>query len=83
VTSTDETGEEMTTPDTAAGTPAPLVYTVSEAARLLGISRDSAYAAAARGELPTLRIGKRLVVPRIRLHALLGGTEAGNPTEAA
>jgi excisionase family DNA binding protein len=37
--------------------------TVQEAGRRLGISRNTAYECAARGEIPTLRLGKRLVVP--------------------
>ena len=51
-------------------------YTVVEAARILGISRSAAYRAAARGELPSLKVGHRLVVPAARLHELLG--EAGS-----
>jgi excisionase family DNA binding protein len=47
-------------------------YTVEEAAVLLGISRGSAYAAARRGELPTIRIQRRVLVPIGRLHELLG-----------
>ena len=50
-----------------------LTYTIEEAAKLLGVSRGSAYEAARRGELPTLRLGRRLVVPRARLEELLGG----------
>ncbi|HEY7066803.1 MAG TPA: helix-turn-helix domain-containing protein [Chloroflexota bacterium] len=53
--------------------------TVEETARVLGISRTSAYAAAKRGELPTVRIGRRYVVPRAALERLLsqtGGTSA-------
>lgn len=46
--------------------------TVPEAGRLLGIGRDAAYAAAERGEIPTLRLGRRIVVPVPRLLALLG-----------
>jgi len=46
--------------------------TVEEAGRLLGISRNSAYEAARRGELPAIRIGKRLIVPRAALERLLG-----------
>jgi excisionase family DNA binding protein len=49
-----------------------LVFTVSEAAELLGISRAHGYELAARGELPSLRLGRRLVVPRAALLALLG-----------
>ncbi len=44
---------------------------IEEAATFLGISWASAYAAANSGELPTLRIGRRLVVPRAALERLL------------
>ena len=43
-----------------------------DAARVLGISLNSAFKAAADGSLPTLRFGKRLVVPVPRLLAMLG-----------
>ena len=45
--------------------------TVEEAARVLGISRSSAYEAVRRGELPTVRIGRRYVVPRVALERML------------
>ena len=48
-----------------------LTYTIDEAARLLGISRNSAYEAARRGELPAIRLGRRILVPRSRLEAML------------
>jgi excisionase family DNA binding protein len=51
-----------------------LVLSVTEAAGLLGISRGLAYELVARGELPSLRLGRRIVVPRRALEALL---EAG------
>jgi excisionase family DNA binding protein len=61
----------------------PLVMSVEEAAKLLGISRGLAYEAARRGELPTIRLGRRLLVPRWRLLELLGEPqemrEAGFP----
>jgi excisionase family DNA binding protein len=38
--------------------------TVDEVARLLGISRSGAYDAVARGEIPSLNIGRRVLVPR-------------------
>ena len=47
------------------------VYTIEEAARLLGIGRSSAYAAARRGEIPTVRLGRRLVVPKVAFERLL------------
>lgn len=46
--------------------------TVPEAGVLLGIGRDAAYAAARSGDLPTLRLGRRVVVPVPRLLAWLG-----------
>lgn len=45
--------------------------TVDEAARLLGIGRGTAYEAARRGDLPVVRIGGRLLVPRAALTRLL------------
>lgn len=46
--------------------------TVEEAAKVLGIGRASAYAAAKAGDLPCVKVGGRLLVPRARLAALLG-----------
>ncbi len=48
-----------------------LTLTVEEAARLLGISRALGYELVARGELPSIRLGRRIVVPRRALEALL------------
>lgn len=48
------------------------VVDVPTAGRLLGLGRSAAYEAARRGEIPTLRIGRRTVVPVARLLALLG-----------
>lgn len=49
--------------------------TVPEAGGILGIGRSAAYAAANRGELPTVRLGCRLLVPVARLRRLLGEIE--------
>ncbi|MGI8758451.1 MAG: helix-turn-helix domain-containing protein [Acidimicrobiales bacterium] len=48
-----------------------LTLTVEEAAQLLGISRALGYELVARGELPSIRLGRRIVVPRRALDALL------------
>jgi excisionase family DNA binding protein len=48
--------------------------TVEEAARLLGVSRSTAYLAVRRGELPVIRIGRRCVVPRLALEHMLNRT---------
>jgi excisionase family DNA binding protein len=46
-------------------------YNVEEAGRLLGVGRNQAYEAARRGEIPTIKIGKRLLVPRAALDRML------------
>lgn len=50
----------------------PPTITVEQAGELLGISRRTAYRAASTGELPTFRVGRRLLVPTARLLDLLG-----------
>jgi len=37
--------------------------TITEAARALGIGRNAGYEAARRGEIPTIKIGHRILVP--------------------
>jgi excisionase family DNA binding protein len=48
-----------------------LAVSVPEAARLLGIGRNAAYDAAASGDLPIIRFGKRMLVPRVALDRML------------
>jgi len=48
-----------------------LTFTVEEAGKLLGISRALAYEMARTGKLPTLRFGKRLVVPKKAVQNML------------
>ncbi len=45
---------------------------VREAAKLLGIAPNSCYRAVRAGEIPSLRLGGRLLVPRESLLRLLG-----------
>ena len=55
---------------------------ISECAKILGISRGSAYELAAQGKLPVIRLGpRRLVVPVALLEKLLGeaGSDQGGP----
>lgn len=52
--------------------------TVLEAAELLGIGRSSAYEAARTGQIPTVRIGKRILVPVAALERLLAGPVAND-----
>jgi excisionase family DNA binding protein len=55
------------TPNAAEGR----VKTLDEVASLLRISRGSAYEAAKRKEIPTIRIGRRLLVPSDAFERLL------------
>jgi excisionase family DNA binding protein len=41
-----------------------VTYSVPEVAQLLGISRNSAYEAIKRGEIPVIRFGTRIIVPK-------------------
>ncbi len=54
------------------------VLTVPEAARLLRVSTRTYYAAAARGEVPATRIGRRLVVSGAALRRFLEGGDDSN-----
>jgi excisionase family DNA binding protein len=44
---------------------------IPEAGKALGIGRSAAYEAARTGQLPSIRIGKRLLVPIVALERLL------------
>jgi excisionase family DNA binding protein len=50
----------------------PTTLTIEECAALLRLSRGSTYEAARTGQIPTIRIGRRLLVPRARLLQMLG-----------
>lgn len=54
-----------------------LTWTVPEAARLIGVSSDVAYSLIARGDLPALRIGRRLVVAKTALAEWLEANKTG------
>lgn len=49
----------------------PLLLAVPHAARILGISRASAYRLAATGELPSRRLGGRIYVVTAKLRGLI------------
>ncbi len=61
----------------------PPTISVEEAGQLLGVSRRSAYRAAENGQLPTLRLGRRPLVPTPRLLAMLGVTSEGSDPVAS
>jgi hypothetical protein len=63
-------------------TDAPLTLSVPLAGkRYFNLSRNGSYAAAERGEIPTIRIGRLLRVPVRQLEAMLN--QAGKDTKAA
>ena len=48
-----------------------LCLSVPEAAALLGISRNLAYEMAKQGQLPVVKFGRRLLVPKVALEKML------------
>jgi len=55
-----------------------VTFTVEETARLLGIGRQIAYNRVKTGEIPVIKIGRRLLVPRRALEKLLEQGQAVN-----
>lgn len=51
-------------------------YTVEEWRRIVGLSKNSAYAAIARGEVPSLKFGKRILIPKAAADKMLAGEQA-------
>lgn len=52
---------------------------VAEAAGYLGVSRASAYEGVRNGSIPSIRIGRRLLVPTAPLRLMLGMSETTVP----
>jgi excisionase family DNA binding protein len=48
-------------------------YTMDEAIRRIGCSRSTGYLAARRGELPVIRLGRKILVSRVALDRMLAG----------
>jgi excisionase family DNA binding protein len=53
--------------------------TVREYAAFIGVNKDTAYQAAARGELRTLTLGRRVLVPTAPVLESLGLAETPEP----
>ena len=58
-----------------------MTMTVAEAALALGVGRGTAYEMARDGRLPVLKIGRRLLVPRVALERLVEGGLSDQSTE--
>ncbi len=63
----------------------PTVKLWPTAGQALDLGRSATYAAVARGEIPVIRLGRRIVVPTARLRAMLGLDEqrGGDPDAPA
>ena len=59
-----------------------LVYSVTETAELLGIGRSKAYELVRSGTIPSLRLGRRIVIPKLALSRLLAECAHQNADEA-
>ena len=53
-----------------------VVLTVSEVSKILKISRPQAYLGVQRNEIPYIRVGRRILIPKAALEKLL--ESAGN-----
>ncbi|MBA7499455.1 hypothetical protein ES704_02199 [subsurface metagenome] len=62
---------------------AKLTLSVEEAAKVLGIGRNLCYDRVKTGEIPVIKIGRRLLVPRAALEKLLADPKPLNLTPAA
>ncbi len=54
----------------------PLAYSIEEVARRTTLSATSVRLAIRHGELPAIRIGRRILIPRAGLETLLSGQHA-------
>lgn len=57
-----------------------LTYSVPETAKVLGIGRNLCYDRVKTGEIPVLKFGRRLLVPRAALEKLLANPKSLNLT---
>ena len=58
-----------------------LAFSVTEMAELLGIGRSKAYALVRSGTIPSLRLGRRIVIPKLALSRFLAECAHGSPVE--
>ena len=48
-----------------------LVFSVQEISRLLGLSRASTYEAVRAGSIPSIKVGRRILIPKSALQELI------------
>lgn len=54
----------------------PLTLSVSEAAKLIGVCGHTLYAQAKRGAIPSIKVGRRVLIPRSFITSLVSGDVA-------
>jgi len=52
-----------------------LTVSVNQASKLLGLSRNATFAAVNRGDIYSIKIGRRLLIPKARLLAMIQGDQ--------
>ena len=57
-----------------------LAYSVPEVGKMLGLGRSSVYEAVRTGQIPSITIGRRILIPRAALERLLEGTTNSSTT---
>jgi excisionase family DNA binding protein len=59
-----------------------LTFSINESARILSVSRDSVLRAVKRGEIRTVKFGRRVLVPRVELERVVGERPAREGRDA-
>ncbi len=59
------------------------VLSVEEAAQALSIGRGLAYQMVAEGKIPSIRLGRRLLIPKARIDRMLAGGDGDDRQAAA
>ena len=78
-------GTKRSTPQIAPQSPPEdrLTLTAPELARLLGVDRKTVYEGAASGQIPSIRVGRRLLFPRAAIDAWLSAARPRRATVPA
>lgn len=58
-----------------------LTLSIAECAAKMGISRNSCYLAVKTGEIPSIKIGSRILIPVAALEKMLGNAGVGRADE--
>jgi len=69
--------KQPVTPEEIAAILSRPTMTVDELGIVLGVGRNQAYAAVREGQVRSLRIGKRIVIPTSAVVSMLSGDERG------